>query len=260
MISRISTYGLGVLLFAPLVVVVAWSLFSDQYMVLTSEGFSLQWYTSLFNNRQIQTAILMSMMIGVCVSALTVSIGALAALALVYLPRRPLSWLLWFFLVPMGLSPLLVGLGTLTLMVNTGVPRGFGTVLSTLTALNLPLSILITYARLCRIDPHITEAARLLGAGIWETFRRIILPLIQRQLLACGLLVFIVAFDDFTITYYLGGSLESFPTLIYSMARFGMSPTVIAASAVIVITVVVGMALFWLLVHLHQDRDADKAI
>ena len=35
---------------------------------------------------------------------------------------------------------------------------------------------------------------------------------------------------------------------------------VIAASAVIVITVVVGMALFWLLVHLHQDRDADKAI
>jgi multiple sugar transport system permease protein len=65
---------------------------------------------------------------------------------------------------------------------------------------------IIYLAGLQNIPPHLYEAARIDGAGMSQTFRRITLPLLTPTLLFTVLTGIIGAFQVFDIAYILGGS------------------------------------------------------
>jgi len=56
-----------------------------------------------------------------------------------------------------------------------------------------------------RLDPRLTEAARMLGANRWQALTRITLPLLAPAVLAAALLVFIFDFTSFGVILVLGG-------------------------------------------------------
>jgi thiamine transport system permease protein len=62
-----------------------------------------------------------------------------------------------------------------------------------------------------RLDPDLTAAARVLGAGPWEAFRRVTLPLLMPSLLAASSLTFLFDFTSFGVILILGG--PAFSTL-----------------------------------------------
>lgn len=55
------------------------------------------------------------------------------------------------------------------------------------------------------LDPRVEEAARVLGAGRWRTFREVTLPILTPALVAASLLVFLFCFTSFGIMLVLGG-------------------------------------------------------
>lgn len=55
------------------------------------------------------------------------------------------------------------------------------------------------------LDPHIGDAARILGANRWRVLREITLPLLAPAVLAAALLVFIFDFTSFGVILVLGG-------------------------------------------------------
>jgi thiamine transport system permease protein len=55
------------------------------------------------------------------------------------------------------------------------------------------------------LDPRIEEAARVLGAGRWKTFREVTLPLLLPSIVAASLLVFLFCFTSFGVILVLGG-------------------------------------------------------
>ena len=55
------------------------------------------------------------------------------------------------------------------------------------------------------LDPRIEEAARVLGAGRWRTFREVTLPLLLPSVVAASLLVFLFCFTSFGVILVLGG-------------------------------------------------------
>lgn len=56
-----------------------------------------------------------------------------------------------------------------------------------------------------RLERSLGEAAQMLGASPWQTFRKITLPLLRPAILAAGLLVFIFCFSSFGVILILGG-------------------------------------------------------
>ena len=70
----------------------------------------------------------------------------------------------------------------------------------------LPYAILPIYAVMTRLDPHLTDAARSLGAGPIVTFRKIYLPLTLPGIMAAILLVFTISLGFFVIPAILGGA------------------------------------------------------
>ena len=70
----------------------------------------------------------------------------------------------------------------------------------------LPFFILPLQATLRTIDPAILQAASLCGAGRWQAFWRVLLPLSLPGILSGGLIVFVMSLGYFVTPALLGGT------------------------------------------------------
>jgi thiamine transport system permease protein len=69
------------------------------------------------------------------------------------------------------------------------------------------------------LDPRTEEAARVLGAGRWRTFREVTLPILLPSIAAASLLVFLFCFTSFGVILVLGGPrLATLEVEIYTQA------------------------------------------
>jgi spermidine/putrescine transport system permease protein len=81
-------------------------------------------------------------------------------------------------------------------------------------------------ARVVGLDPSIEEAARDLGASTWVTFWRVTFPMILPGVVSGALLAFALSIDDFVITQFTSGSVQTFPLWIWGATRIGVPPQV----------------------------------
>jgi thiamine transport system permease protein len=89
---------------------------------------------------------------------------------------------------------------------------------------NFPICIRIVSGLWSRINPHLEEAARSLGARGWRLFRRVTLPQIMPGVLASAALIFIFCFMSFAVVLVLGGG-PRYATLeveVYRLAKVGL--------------------------------------
>lgn len=73
---------------------------------------------------------------------------------------------------------------------------------------------LFTRAGLASLDASVLEAAQSLGAGRWDTLRRVTLPLLRPSLAGAALLVFMTALGSFSAPYVFGGGFRVMTTQI----------------------------------------------
>ena len=106
----------------------------------------------------------------------------------------------------------------------------------------LPYMVMVLYSVMRGIDRGLLDASRTLGAGTWQTFRRVYLPLSMRGVYAGTLLVFIVSLGFF-ITPAVLGSGEQITMAVYieqqvNILNWG------TASAMAMVLLVVTVVLF----------------
>ena len=81
-------------------------------------------------------------------------------------------------------------------------------------------------ARVLTLDPSVEDAAKDLGAGPWDTFRLVTLPMILPGVIAGAMLAFALSIDDFITTEFTSGSFVTYPLWIWSVSRQGLPPQV----------------------------------
>ncbi|MFD2361238.1 MULTISPECIES: carbohydrate ABC transporter permease [unclassified Arthrobacter] len=86
-------------------------------------------------------------------------------------------------------------------------------------------NIIVLGAGLNGISPNLLEAARIDGAGAWQRFFRVVLPMLSPSLFFCTVMTIIGAFKVFTQPYLLtlGGPGESTNTIVLYLYRNGFS-------------------------------------
>jgi len=86
-------------------------------------------------------------------------------------------------------------------------------------------NIIVLGAGLSGISPNLLEAARIDGAGSWQRFFRVVLPLLSPSLFFCTVMTIIGSFKVFTQPYLLtlGGPGESTNTIVLYLYRNGFS-------------------------------------
>lgn len=95
-------------------------------------------------------------------------------------------------------------------------------VLITMAVIYLPFAILPIFLALERIPRSLLNASLDLGAGAWDTFRRVVFPLSLPGTIAGGLFTFVLALGDFVTPQMVGGTTGfTFGRIIWS--QFGLA-------------------------------------
>ncbi len=90
-------------------------------------------------------------------------------------------------------------------------------------ALNIPISLFITYSFIGSIPKDLDEAAIIDGCGPWSLFFRIIFPLLKPVMVTVGVLCFMASWNDFMMPlYYLNNSAQ-WPMSLTVYSFFGAS-------------------------------------
>jgi spermidine/putrescine transport system permease protein len=101
---------------------------------------------------------------------------------------------------------------------------------------SLPYAILTLVPRLERISVSLEEAARDLGAGTVETFRRVTLPLIRPAVVSAFLIAFTLSFDEYAIASFVAGNEATYPIYLFSQLRVAfLFPQLLAVSSIVLV-------------------------
>jgi iron(III) transport system permease protein len=121
-----------------------------------------------------------------------------------------------------------------------------------------PLVFLLLGATLRNFNPELEEAARMSGAGTWETIRRITFRLSLPSVLALSMLVFIRTVEAFEVPALVGlpGRIHVLTTDIYEMMHKTMPPDIGSASALSVL--LLGVVALLLYYYSRLTRNAEK--
>jgi len=214
-------------------------------------NFNYTWQGFTWNNWRywngppgIQSAIVLSLEIGLIASLVATALGTMIALALVRYNFRTRAATNILIFLPLSTPEIVLGASLLTLFLHmTFVPFGFWTILIAHVMFCISFAVVTVKARLIGFDRHLEEAAMDLGANELTTFRRVTLPLIAPAILAAFLLCFAISIDDFVVTYFNAGNAVTFPVYVWGSARNGAPAQVnVIGTAIFVIAVTLVLA------------------
>jgi spermidine/putrescine transport system permease protein len=119
-----------------------------------------------------------------------------------------------------------MGTGLLSLFLSLGIPRGYWTVVIAHIMFDIVYVAITVRARMAAFDKSLEEAAHDLGAGALTTFRLVTFPVLLPGVVAGALLAFALSIDDFIITDFNAGAMQTFPLWVYGSSRVGTPPQV----------------------------------
>lgn len=195
---------------------------------------------------------------------------ALALAQLLSKIQRGRDMLLYVWTIPLGISDLAAGIIWLavfeqtgflnTLIVGLGLSDkpfsflGYSDAVTTLVAVVLAevwrataIVLVIVVSGMGLIPKEYGEAAEVFGAGSWQKFRRVTLPLLKPSLQTALVLRTILAFEVFAVVVALSGT--QYPVLMgetYTWQFTLQDPNVAAAYAMVILAVSILSTLFYL--------------
>ncbi|MET7398240.1 iron ABC transporter permease [Dactylosporangium sp. NPDC005572] len=259
--------GAGILLYffftvvAPLCVLLYTSLLKF-YQPPSLEAFrsmTLDNYQELMHLSQAMTALKNSLFLGIA-SATIVMAGMAVAAWVVVRSRIPGRQLIdQFAFVPLVIPGLVLGLALSFVYLRSPIPI-YGTIFILLIAYctrYMPYGMRYAVTSMHQISAELEESAHVSGASWWQSFRRVLLPLLSPGLLAGWIYILVVSFRELSssILLYSPGN-EVLSILIFEQYENGQFTVLSALGVVMVLTLVVLVTVAYKLgakVGLKQD-------
>jgi putative spermidine/putrescine transport system permease protein len=234
-----------VFLALPTLVIVMASFTAGNVIAFPPEGFSLRWYEVLLGERAFSAALWRSVQVALVCTLVSIPAGTLAAIALARYRIRRASAIQIYLLLPFIVPLIVSGLG---LMLIFGSLRWLGQLWPVGLAaciINLPFMIWAVAASVNNLDPELENAAANCGAPPLTTFFTVTLPAVMPGVITGGLLMFILALNEFIVSLLLvDARIVTLPVLMYNSIRAIITPDLAALS---VVYIVIAAASIWLL-------------
>jgi spermidine/putrescine transport system permease protein len=237
--------ALGLLyLFVPIAWIV-WFSFNEpagRYNIVW-QRFTLGNWRDPFASGNLTDAFAESLKIAGISTAVATVLGSLVAIALSRYRFTGASGFNLFLVLPLATPEIVLGSSLATLFFDAGVNRGFTTVIIAHVMFQVSFVALTVRARVRGFDWTLEQAAQDLGASPVRTFWKVTFPLILPGILAAALLSFALSIDDFIITLFNAGSLQTFPVYIYGSFRVQFPPQVnVLATMILLVSVALMLA------------------
>ena len=263
-LNRLFMVLVFVFLYAPIVLLIIFSFNAGKSNVVW-QGFSLEWYGKLLNNRLIMQSVYTTLLVSLLATVIATMAGTFAAIGFYAMRRKVREPLMTVNNIPMMNADIVTGVSLCLLFVAffngwgsfaawfnslglfplpTRLTMGFGTLLIAHITFNIPYVILSVGPKLRQMDKNLVDAAMDLGCTWMQAFWKVILPEIKPGIVSGALTAFTMSIDDFVISYFTAGSSASTLAMtIYGMTKKRVSPEINAISTLLFVTVLVLLAI-----------------
>jgi spermidine/putrescine transport system permease protein len=209
-------------LFVPVAYTLAYSFNDSGKSNIAWRGFTLDKWKNPCGAPDVCPALENSLKIGVLATVIATVLGTMIAFALARHRFRGRTATNLTIFLPMATPEVVLGASLLALFLNLGITLGFNTIVIAHVMFCISFVVVTVKARIAGLDPRLEQAAMDLYADEWQTFRRVTLPLVAPGIAAGALLAFSLSFDDFIITNFNSGSVNTFPKFIWVSSLRGI--------------------------------------
>ncbi len=244
-----------IFMYAPIVTLIILSFNSSKSRAKWG-GFTLKWYTRLFSDQAVASALVNTLSIAVLATIFSTIIGTITCIAMIGLNSKLRSVVMGITNIPMINADIVTGISLMLLFRFLHIGAGFTTILLAHITFNIPFVMLSVMPRVKNLNFYVYEAALDLGATPFYAFRKTMLPEIMPGVVSGALMAFTMSLDDFIITYFTKGSgFETLSTLIYNEVKRGIQPEIYALSAIIFIVV---LSLLMIIYRSPNNKTKEK--
>jgi len=181
-------------------------------------AWTTEWYAYSWREFQLADVLTVTAIVAATVTALALLLGFPAAYVLARRDFPAKNAVLLLYFLPLLIPQMTYGIPLATALYRYRIG---GTISGVILANLVPMLPLIE-----QISESLEWAARVHGAGRWQVFRRVVLPLALPGLLTAGLLVLVNTVANFELTFLLSGagSQTLVVALYYAVFAAGMRP------------------------------------
>lgn len=227
---------------APLLVVVAVSFTGKGYISLPTDGLSLRWFRALWEADDMIDAFWLSLRLGAVSASVAVLLAVPAALALTRYRFPARGALMSFFMSPLMIPYVVLGVAFLRFFTLADVTGSFFWLALTHVVVVMPYALRLILAAATGLDRDGERAALSLGAGRYTAFRRVVLPLLLPGIAGGWILAFIQSFDELTMTVFVATpGTTTLPVAMYNDIAQNIDPLVTSISTVLIVGTVILM-------------------
>jgi ABC-type glycerol-3-phosphate transport system permease component len=162
-----------------------------------SAHWSLDAYHAVLANRPVARYFLNSLIVAIGSTAISIVLASLAAYGITrFFPRGALPFVLFLLFTKMLPETLLI-IPYFQLMSDLSLLNTYWALILAYSSFALPFSVWMLIGFFRSIPRELDEAAHIDGAGVLQTFFRVILPLARPGLVAVALFTFLIAWNSY---------------------------------------------------------------
>jgi len=253
---RAYSYLIYLFLFVPIAIVVLFS-FNSIKSLQNFDGFSLQWYGEFLDDATLRESLFVSLRVAVLTMISATILGTALAIGLVRARNRWSPAANVLMLVPLVTPEIVAGISALLIFSQLGIQLSFWTIVIAHITFSISYVTIVVRGRLASMGDEVEQAAMDLGATRWQSVRLVLLPELWPAIVAAGLLVFALSFDDFVLSFFTTGEdSQPLPVRIWSAIRFGVSPTINAIGTLMMAVSLTAVAAAVLIPRLFGRRES----
>ena len=224
-----------IFLYLPIAVVVAFS-FNTSKMNVVFEGFTFDWYISMWSNTLLIQAFVNTIIVALVSTAISTVLGTLCAVGLNRFEFRLKGLISSSLYIPIVIPELVFAIAMLILFSSINITMNMMTLIISHVTFSMPFVVITVRSRMAGFERSIEEAARDLGANERRTFFRVTLPMIAPGVISGAMLALTLSLDDVVVSFFTAGAdSQTLPLKILSMVKKGISPDVNALSTLLII-------------------------
>lgn len=208
---------IGLFILWPVIAVINKSLFING-------KFTLELYKNIFTNNK--KLIYNSLFVATSTTILSIMVSITISTYIYFSDNKIKKILMLILMLTMISPPFVSSLAYIQLFGRRGFitykilklsidPYGWLGIVSMQSLGFISLNSLMILGFIKNIDKSLLQSSRDLGASVWYTFRRVLLPLMIPSIIVCALLTFIRSLSDFGTPMTIGGAFNTLATEIY---------------------------------------------
>ncbi|MDN7609725.1 ABC transporter permease [Burkholderia multivorans] len=238
---------------APLAAVMLVAFTDKGYISMPFDGASLRWFRAIADNGDIVSAFWLSVRLALVAATLGVALAVPAALAIARYRFPGRGALTSFFLSPMMIPAVVLGIAFLRFLSLLHLSGSFWALVAAHVVIVLPYALRLALSSAIGLDRDAERAALSCGASRFTAFRRVVLPMIRTGVAGGWILSFIQSFDELTMTIFVATpGTTTLPVAMYNQIAQTIDPLVTSVSAVLIVGTVLLMLVLDRLVGLDR--------